>query len=121
VFGWEIIAMELFILYLLNRSKGWRAPRFDYYFSDKACTGINGRFPLPGRFCSPPSKCAVSTVKRQTAFIHENSSPCLGCRVGDLGKETKGKLFVFLPQPTQTYTNRILKGLYTSIGAQMAC
>lgn len=88
VLGWEIITMELFVLYLLNGRKGQRAPRFDYYFSDKVHTGIKGRFPLPSRVCSPSSEYVISTVKRQIAFIHKNRSPRLGCRVGDLGRET---------------------------------
>lgn len=78
--------MELFVLYILNRGKGQRAPRFDYYFSDKVYTGIRGRFPLPSRFCGPSSECVISTVKRQITFIHKNRSPHFGCRVGDLGR-----------------------------------
>jgi len=36
--------MELFVLYLLNGRKGQRAPRFDYYFSDKVYTGMKEHF-----------------------------------------------------------------------------
>lgn len=80
--------MELFVLYLLDGGKGQRAPRFDYYFSDKVYTGIKERFPFPGGVCSPSGEFVISTVKRQIAFIHKNRSPCLGCRVGDLGRDT---------------------------------
>lgn len=64
-----------------------RAPRFDYCFPDKSVHGIKGRFPLPSGVCSPCGVCVISAVKRQIAFIRRNRRPCLGCRVGDLGRE----------------------------------